>query len=333
MNGDFVRVPSSDGDAFDACLCLPAGGRGPGVVMIPEIFGVNEGLRRCAELFAGAGYAVAAPDIFWRLERNVELDYGEAGYKKAFALHAAFDYEQGMADMNDAIEWLRGQPFCTGKVCATGFCLGGTMAYLAAARAAGHSRYNEPPLYRDEAEIVTYPGERNLFRIHRLDRQQPQLPADNTAAERISEANFLALTAAVREQLPAGAGIIIPPYLRYFRDALVDYRIFLQEHHDGNLMMGSPAFLGFWQARMLALMGLDYEYLPSKVSGLNFTVMRRAYLAIDSAHAAALAITYPEYRYFVTERGHRLDFAVIAGNDGFLVYDLLQPGHTGAAID
>jgi len=209
----------------------------------------------------------------------------------------------------------------------------GIDAYLAAARAAGHSRYNEPPLYRDEAEIVTYPGERNLFRIHRLDRQQPQLPADNTAAERISEANFLALTAAVREQLPAGAGIIIPPYLRYFRDALVDYRIFLQEHHDGNLMMGSPAFLGFWQARMLALMGLDYEYLPSKVSGLNFTVMRRAYLAIDSAHAAALAITYPEYRYFVTERGHRLDFAVIAGNDGFLVYDLLQPGHTGAAID
>lgn len=134
MNGDFVRVPSSDGDAFDAFLSLPAGGGGPGVVMIPEIFGVNEGLRRCAELFAEAGFAVAAPDIFWRLERNVELDYGEAGYKKAFALHAAFDYEQGMADMNDAIEWLRRQPFCSGKVCATGFCLGGTMAYLAAAR-------------------------------------------------------------------------------------------------------------------------------------------------------------------------------------------------------
>ena len=134
MSSKFVELPSSDGDAFDAYLSMPAGDEGPGVVMIPEIFGVNEGLRQCADLFAGQGYMVLAPDIFWRLERNVQLDYGESGYKKAFALHHAFDYEQGMADMNDAIEWLRDQPFCTGRVCATGFCLGGTMAYLAAAR-------------------------------------------------------------------------------------------------------------------------------------------------------------------------------------------------------
>lgn len=134
MNGDYVTVPSADGDTFDAYLSLPGGGRGAGVVMIPEIFGINEGLRRCADLFAGEGYVVAAPDIFWRLERNVELDYGEAAYKKAFALHRAFDYDQGVADMNDAIEWLRRQLFCTGRVCLTGFCLGGTMAYLAAAR-------------------------------------------------------------------------------------------------------------------------------------------------------------------------------------------------------
>jgi len=138
VSGAFVRVPSSDGDAFDAYLALPAAGPGregrPGVVMIPEIFGVNDGLRRCADLFAAHGYAVLAPDIFWRLERNVQLDYGEAAYKKAFALHHAFDYGQGMADMNDAIEWLREQPFCTGRICVTGFCLGGTMAYLAAAR-------------------------------------------------------------------------------------------------------------------------------------------------------------------------------------------------------
>ena len=134
MSSKFIELPSSDGDAFDAYLSMPASGRGPGVVMIPEIFGVNDGLRRCADLFADGGYVVLAPDIFWRLERNVQLDYGEASYKKAFALHHAFDYEQGVADMNDAIELLRNQPFCTGRICVTGFCLGGTMAYLAAAR-------------------------------------------------------------------------------------------------------------------------------------------------------------------------------------------------------
>ena len=67
MIGKFVGLPSADGDAFDGYLSMPASGRGPGVVMIPEIFGVNEGLRRCADLFAGQGYAVLAPDIFWRL--------------------------------------------------------------------------------------------------------------------------------------------------------------------------------------------------------------------------------------------------------------------------
>jgi len=134
MNGQFVQVPSSDGNKFDAYLSMPEDAHGPGIVMIPEIFGINDGLRRCADLFAGQGYIVLVPDIFWRLERNVELDYGEEGYKKAFALHHAFDYEQGVTDMNDAIEWLREQPFCKGGICATGFCLGGTMAYLAAAR-------------------------------------------------------------------------------------------------------------------------------------------------------------------------------------------------------
>jgi carboxymethylenebutenolidase len=134
VNGAFVDVPSSDGDAFDAYLSMPASGRGAGVVMIPEIFGLNVGLRQCADLFADQGYAVLAPDIFWRLERNVQLGYDETGYKKAFALHHAFDYDQGVADMNDVIEWLRNQTFCTGRMCVTGFCLGGTMSYLAASR-------------------------------------------------------------------------------------------------------------------------------------------------------------------------------------------------------
>ena len=98
-----VRIPTRDGNAFDAHLSLPPGNKGPGVVMIPEIFGVNEGIHRAADLFARQGYVVLALDIFWRMERNVELGYDEAGFEKAYALHAAFDYEQGVADMGDAV--------------------------------------------------------------------------------------------------------------------------------------------------------------------------------------------------------------------------------------
>lgn len=129
-----VRIPTRDGNAFDAHLSLPPGNKGPGVVMIPEIFGVNEGIHRAADLFARQGYVVLALDIFWRMERNVELGYDEAGFEKAYALHAAFDYEQGVADMGDAVEHLRAMESCTGKVFVTGYCLGGTMSYLAAAR-------------------------------------------------------------------------------------------------------------------------------------------------------------------------------------------------------
>lgn len=134
MTAERIQIGTHDGDRFAADLALPKGGRGPGVVMIPEIFGVNEPIREAARLFADHGYVVLALDIFWRLERNVDLGYDKTSYEKAFALHRAFDYELGVADMNAAITTLKVMPACTGPVGVTGFCLGGTFAYLAAAR-------------------------------------------------------------------------------------------------------------------------------------------------------------------------------------------------------
>jgi carboxymethylenebutenolidase len=129
-----VKIPTADGDNFDGYMTLPPGGKGPGVIMIPEIFGINDSTHQCAELFAQQGYVVLALDIFWRMERNIDVGYGETGYEKAFAMHAAYDYEQGVLDMGDAVEHLRRMDECTGKVFVTGYCLGGTMSYLAAAR-------------------------------------------------------------------------------------------------------------------------------------------------------------------------------------------------------
>jgi carboxymethylenebutenolidase len=102
--------------------------------MVPEIFGVNAPLRAVADLFAANGFAVLMPDMFWRLERDVELDYDKASYQRAFALHKAFDYGLGVQDLNSAIAALKALPECTGRIGVTGFCLGGTFAYLAAAR-------------------------------------------------------------------------------------------------------------------------------------------------------------------------------------------------------
>lgn len=134
MNGKTTTVKSSGGGAFSAYLSLPPGGSGPGVVMISEIFGVNATIRKYADLFAEQGYVVLAPDVFWHQEPNLDLGYDKPSHEKALALHRAFDYERCVADVGDTIECLRALPQSTGAVFVTGFCMGGTMSYLAAAR-------------------------------------------------------------------------------------------------------------------------------------------------------------------------------------------------------
>lgn len=129
-----VEVVAHDGGTFNAFLYLAPKLPASGLVMIPEIFGVNQPLRELAQRFADEGYVVLVPDIFWRLERNVDLGYDEISYKKAFAHHAAFDYNIGVKDMQSGIDALRARSECAGTVGVVGFCLGGTMAYLAAAR-------------------------------------------------------------------------------------------------------------------------------------------------------------------------------------------------------
>ncbi len=134
MASSWIRIAAADGGSFEGYLSVPAAGSGPGLVMVQEIFGVNPSVRHLADLFAAQGFTVLAPDFFWRLEPRIELAFDEAGMKRAQELHKAFDYEQGVRDLGDAVAALRKQPQCKGPVSVSGYCLGGTFAYLAAAR-------------------------------------------------------------------------------------------------------------------------------------------------------------------------------------------------------
>lgn len=129
-----LSIPSVDGGDFDGYLYAGPGGAAPGIVMLPEIYGVNRFLHETAERFAARGYAVLALDIFWRLARNVDLRYEGPEKKQANAYHDAFSYDLGVKDIQSAIGVLRERPECTGWVGVSGYCLGGTLAYLAAAR-------------------------------------------------------------------------------------------------------------------------------------------------------------------------------------------------------
>jgi carboxymethylenebutenolidase len=131
--GQTVTLDAVDGGSFAAYLSLPSSGSGPGVVLLQEIFGVNANMRAVADSYAEEGYVVLAPDLFWRLEPGVELG-GDADMQKALSLYKRFDVAKAAEDIAASVAALRGMAACTGKVGALGFCLGGRLAVLAAAR-------------------------------------------------------------------------------------------------------------------------------------------------------------------------------------------------------
>lgn len=133
MPGTMIDIAAEDGGSFEGYLALPASGSGPGILLIQEIFGVNSHIRDVADLYAEEGYVVLAPDLFWRQKPGVQLDYTEEDWKQAFAYLQGFDFGKGISDLKATVAALKARPECTGKVGALGFCMGGTLAYLAAA--------------------------------------------------------------------------------------------------------------------------------------------------------------------------------------------------------
>jgi len=130
-----VSIKSFDGGEFDGYLALPAGGFGPGIVVLQEIFGVNQFLRDVADWYAAHGFVALVPDLFWRQERGVELtDKSEADWQKAFALYQGLDEAKAVEDSAAALEFLRQHASCSGRAGAVGFCLGGKLAYLLSVR-------------------------------------------------------------------------------------------------------------------------------------------------------------------------------------------------------
>ncbi|MDP6352851.1 MAG: dienelactone hydrolase family protein [Alphaproteobacteria bacterium] len=135
MASRYVDIEAADGGRFSAYMTGPPGHKVPGVVVIQEIFGINSFVREFAERLASIGYLAVVPDLFWRQQPGIDItDKSEAEWNQAFKLYQGFDEALGIADLAAAIDFVRGQADCTGKVGCAGFCLGGMLAYVTAAR-------------------------------------------------------------------------------------------------------------------------------------------------------------------------------------------------------
>jgi carboxymethylenebutenolidase len=130
-----ITLKAEDGHAFGAYEAKPAGKARGGIVLIQEIFGVNAHIRSVSDRYAADGYHVIAPAIFDRAEPGVELGYSKPDVDRGVALRRDISLDDMLLDIAACVAALK----ASGKVAIIGYCLGGSLAWLAAARLPGLS--------------------------------------------------------------------------------------------------------------------------------------------------------------------------------------------------
>ena len=130
-----AQAPTLDGTgAIPVYVAKPAGVARGAIIVIQEIFGINDGIRQKADDWAAKGYLAVAPDVFWRQEPGLELnpDVPEE-FQRGVGVMMKHDFELGIRDVEAVIHWIRRNQGVA-KVGLVGFCMGGKIAYMAAAR-------------------------------------------------------------------------------------------------------------------------------------------------------------------------------------------------------
>jgi len=154
--GKFIEVTAGDGHKLAAYIAQPAGKPRGGVVVIPEIFGVNSHIQQVTDGFAADGYLAVAPAMFDRVQRNYDTGYSQPEIEAGVAIMQKLKPEQSILD----VEAAAGEAAKGGKVGIVGYCFGGTIAWLAAARAKGFT-----------CAVPYYGGG-----MHGLIKEQPKIP-------------------------------------------------------------------------------------------------------------------------------------------------------------
>jgi carboxymethylenebutenolidase len=136
--GEMVQLRAKDGHELDAYVVQPGVPAKGGLVIVQEIHGVNAHIRAVADRYADDGFVVVAPALFDRIERGVELRGSGEDMERAMDLLKSFDIEKGVDDVAAAVQCER----CfrnVKKIGVVGYCLGGTLAWLSAARLPIHA--------------------------------------------------------------------------------------------------------------------------------------------------------------------------------------------------
>jgi carboxymethylenebutenolidase len=187
--GETVSLTASDGHRLDAYRAAPSGNPKGGVVVIQEIFGVNDHIRSVCDDYASRGFLALAPALYDRQKRNAVFGYTDAERKGVRAMRSAIDWEKLPLDVAAAISALR--PLKVGMV---GYCLGGSVTWLAACRLGieAGSCYYPTDIARQYQEtprspVIMHFAERDhivtLDIVEKFQAAHPDIPAYRYAAE------------------------------------------------------------------------------------------------------------------------------------------------------
>jgi carboxymethylenebutenolidase len=156
---DRITIEGRDG-AFGAYISRPKTLPAPAVVVLHEVFGVNADIRKTCDELAEQGFIAVAPDLFWRQEPGVDLSVtSEPDWQHGLRLYQAYDRDASARDVKDTANVVAKLPECIGRVAVLGYCRGGLMTFLTAAR------------YSVDAAVVCHGGdtEKYLGEVDGLD--------------------------------------------------------------------------------------------------------------------------------------------------------------------
>jgi len=124
--GKMIRLKAKDGHELDAYVAEPKGKPLGGIVVVQEIFGVTDHIKRIADQYAAEGYQVIAPAMFDRIKRGITLPYADIEQGRAYMQQ--LEWPNTLADLAAAAQEVR----AAGSASIVGFCWGGTVAHVAA---------------------------------------------------------------------------------------------------------------------------------------------------------------------------------------------------------
>jgi len=147
-----VKLQARDGHSFTAYRATPDALPKAGLVIIQEIFGVNIHIRDVVDGYARAGYAAIAPQLFDRVQPDLELGYDGDDVTRGRETRVQLGFDNPVLDIAACIDLLREEGLATGVV---GYCYGGALAWLSAARIDGLGAaigyYGTAAQFKDEA--------------------------------------------------------------------------------------------------------------------------------------------------------------------------------------